>query len=217
MANLSSAYGTLTIPHWLLEEDKLVEILHRFFEEYEEPYYGVTYWEISPDDIYKAAENGRDLDIEFFGTGRWTFYRCVEDPEWFFYVDKNPAGAEIIKYLESLTRVELPIEWIDEEGGCEVLYSCEGVLWLEADGKLRFREDICEDYEYTDANLIKLGCYDCGYTDLNEVYADLQLSLERPLTDEEKAYVSDEFESRGGAFIDWRFDDVYCAVRDGLI
>ena len=217
MANLSSAYGTLTIPHWLLEDDNLGEILHRFFKEYNPPYYGVTYWEINPHYIYKAVEDGCDWDITFFGTGRWAFYSCVEDADWFFYTEGNPAGAELVKYLESFHYVELPIQWCDEEGGGDVLYEAEGFICTGDNGKLMFKETSCTDYDYNDANLIKLGFYEEAYNNVADICEDLEKILGRKLSDAEHEYVAEELEFRGGAFTDWRFDEVYFEVRDGLI
>ena len=208
MANISSAFGTLTIDRYIWNE--IGGLFEKYIENYRAPYYGVNNW-------YEPDIGENVVTIQFSGTGRWAFDSCINDVNWFFNVEDNYLGYAIIGYFINNYGDGLSYEYSDEEAGCGVLYTAEGNACVK--GKelcFTFNET---SYEYTSRNLVKLGFYDEYYDDFDEVVTEIKELLKRDLTEEEFEYVKGEFyDSRyDGVFLEGDLDDVTSAIQYGLI
>lgn len=205
MANLSSAYGTLTIRKdvW----DGIADTFEEYFKNYKVPCYGVSYWD-EPD------FDEDSVNIDFCGNGRWAFASCAEDAEWFFFTEENPLGKEILDYLAKCGDNAIEIEFSDEEGGCEVLYT-ERITSIVVDGRV-LMEVIGEDtYEYTSRNLVELGFYDDHYDGYEDVVNTVSECIKFPLSDEAKAYIKEELrDSRhDGVLVEWEMDVLISTIE----
>lgn len=174
MANISSFFGTLTIPADVLQICKTQ--LCDFISNYSSPWYGVNDFYVDIKEIERAFNVGSSVDIPFYGSGRWSACGMFEaDGATFFYPDPNmnPAAEPLI---QSLRNCALPINYTDEEGGCMVLYTFDGEIQIDQHDNVSFVGDFT-DYNYSSKNLYELDIYDeCIYDfdeDENELLYDV--------------------------------------------
>ena len=154
MANISQFYGEITFPNECAEE------LITFLDNYTSPsYQGVMSFNESGGDIRRYIQDNMSLTVGFWGDGRWTASSMFDyDGASFFYPDENPAVQPLIK---KLVGYEVPINYVDYEPGCEVLYEFTGEMSVDDSGAVSITGSY-EDIDYTSRNLVRYNCEHCA-------------------------------------------------------
>lgn len=172
MANLSSAFGQITIKAKSIEAIKNLIILQEEFEKtscYETNLnsFCLNDQELEKDIVENAIQTGDNYFIyedNFNATGRWSFESNVS---WFLdsieFEDND--SEEIRKLKEKCQKEEYEIQFDinDEEGGCQFI--CTAIASIDYDPSQNLKDytyDVTADYDYTVENLIKLGFYNDG-------------------------------------------------------
>lgn len=123
MANLSSAYGTITFEgeyfdrHDTLIEDAFTQTVHDF-----KGNYGFTNFSYP---AYNPSNDSQEYD--FKGNGRWSFFSIQDklfDPEWYSDVDKKAPWIQFLKTLHD-EDAKVVLKYTDSEGANNVLYKAK--------------------------------------------------------------------------------------------
>jgi len=131
MANISSAYGTMTLKGaWT---PALITILNKFASKiWAKWYYNI---ELDP---FDPEETSGEYSATFIGNGRWAFnsnLECIgrwtadevrDKPEF------GPIYCELMSEMHT-NGLTIEVSYSDEEGGCLVLYRQDGVLSSDGD------------------------------------------------------------------------------------
>lgn len=127
MANCSSASGNITFKNKDLTD--LARFIYYFNKLNGYAYYG-TYidelYDLDYNQTYEFVKENAllndkkeyELDFSFIGTGRWTYSNNLN---WFFNIKKN--DDIITNYDKLILGTIIDVDFVDEEGGCEVLYT----------------------------------------------------------------------------------------------
>jgi hypothetical protein len=132
MANCSSASGSITF------KNKDLTDLARFIY-YFNKLNGYAYYGTYIDDLYNLDYNQTyefvkenallndnkeyELEFSFIGTGRWTYCNNLD---WFFNIKKE--NDIITNYNKLVLGTTIDVDFIDEEGGCDKLYTYKASL-----------------------------------------------------------------------------------------
>lgn len=161
MANISSAYGTVTI---VADSDQAIQDLLSLHELTEEGAYYQTEFESDCCASFELnateTEDGkRSLMMDFTGDGRWditsNFARFWDT----LFSENNELTTKVKQ--NSYT---VQFDYFDEEAGCEFI--AEGTYMTQWDAetqKSSLISDESETYPYTAANLIRFGFADEAY------------------------------------------------------
>lgn len=161
MANISSPSGTITI---ISADKNVADTLAAIIDTCDER--GWYYSTIFDDDgEMMCDENGLwSFSALFGGNGRWTYTANAECMgKW---IEQDFENGALPNYDQSvLINADWTIhyDFLDEECGCRCLYEQTSRLVHKAGTKLSESEFIIDsetDYDYTIANLVKLGCRD---------------------------------------------------------
>lgn len=130
MANISDASGkiSLTLNGSETKDDmmKTWDIIRRVWDTGGD--YGATYEQISEDDITRDGD-GLHAEMDFFGSGRWTFTGNVESfGEW---LDTSPVITEDEKDFLRSKDFSIDYDFADCELGCGAFYEAK----MESDHK----------------------------------------------------------------------------------
>ena len=184
MANLSTAFGTVTIT--AKDPNILAQFLSLHLKSEERAHYGTTLTDINKLNIKEVQQyvkknsypskpdpNYYSINLTFSGTGRWSF---ISNINWFFSCLKNldkhdhPLNNNIdplyLEMAQSLSKERLTANWhvTDSESGCDFIsvYDME-ITWNPEKQEqviLSETEEISTDY--TAENLIEYDFYDQG-------------------------------------------------------
>lgn len=149
MANISSAFGTITITaegkakklEWLIKET-----------------IGTAYYYTELGDL----EGDKDkLEGNFCGCGRWAFTtNCEMFYEWIKHDVENSDRQEVKEVWEELNDSdwEVMFDFKDEEGGMGVLYTAVcSVKHTKGSNTTEYNVYEIKDYDYAPENLVDLG------------------------------------------------------------
>lgn len=160
MANISSAYGTVTIT---ADTDQAIRDLLSLHELAEEGVYYSTEFESDGNpyfEMHTTEEDGkRLLALNFTGDGRWDITTNFERFWDTLFREQQPLTT-VVKG-QSYT---VQFDYYDEEAGCAFIAT--GTYITRWDAETRQQEIILDDsetYEYTAANLIRFGFTDEAY------------------------------------------------------
>ena len=132
MANCSSASGTIIFKNKDLTD--LARFIYYFNKLNGYAYYG-TYiddlYDLDYNQTYELVKENAllndkkeyELDFSFIGTGRWTYSNNLD---WFFNIKKN--DDIITNYNRLVLGTIIDVDFIDEEGGNEILYTYKASL-----------------------------------------------------------------------------------------
>lgn len=201
MANLSSAFGQITIKAKSIEAIKNLIILQKEFEKnscYETNLnsFNLNDHQLEKDIIENAIQTGDDYFIyndDFTATGRWSFESNVR---WFLdsleILDKDSEQIKQLKEKCQNEFYEISFDINDEESGCQFIQSTVATIDYNPITKERdYTYDVTTNYDYTVDNLIKLGFYDDG----DILSADW-------LIDNYNNYFTDEYDAIDKIFMD---------------
>lgn len=157
MANISAAYGDLTI---IADTPEDIKWLRQFINKrLGSVYYSTQLFFSDNEEIRKLTNDKYEFNCQFDGTGRWTYRTNVENfGRWL----KEECSPEDLKHINSL-EFKLIFNYRDEEGGCCELYEAIYELTHKKDTDI---EDIVvnntynKEYEYTGENLALLDFID---------------------------------------------------------
>ena len=170
MANLSSAFGQITIKAKSIEAIKNLIILQNEFEKtscYETNLNSFHLNELNKQIKEHSIQTGDDYFIykdDFTATGLWSFESNVR---WFLdSLEFSDADSEQTRQLKEKCQnefYEIHFDINDEESGCQFIQSAVAIIDYDPIKKEKdYTYDVTTDYDYTVDNLIKLGFYDDG-------------------------------------------------------
>ena len=172
MANLSNAFGQITIKAKSIEAIKNLIILQKEFEKYSHYETNLNSFNLNENQLEKdivenviqTGDNYFIYEDNFNATGRWSFESNVS---WFLNsLEFSKNDSEEIKKLKEKCQketYEIDFEINDEEPGCQFIVSAIASIDYDPSQNLKnYTYDITADYDYTVENLIKLGFYDDG-------------------------------------------------------
>ena len=208
MANISTAYGELTI---IAECDKkkfgeFQTALSKYLQRGE---YGADFYET---DKFQF-ENGKcETTVGFHGWGRWTFDENLKR----FGVWAKNSGCEELSKIKGIS-FKLIFDFVDCEEGMETLYTEKASIEHKANEpweKSQYREIECETLAFTADNLIAYGIEDSviEVRNVEELRDFLKECTEADSLSESdlKRYVSDHY---GEMLYDWAALDVLNEMR----
>lgn len=160
MANISSAFGTITIK----VEGGRPDIIEDFTYLFGEVLGGGWYYTATNDWEY----DGNEATATFDGCGRWTYQTNAEMTyEWIKNgiprVKDETIRAELQSIWDELNQLDWSInyEFVDEECGNGVLYEQDCYVEHKAgEDEARYNEGNFTSYDYTPENLVELGFQD---------------------------------------------------------
>lgn len=185
MANLSTAFGTVTIT--AKTTDILAQFLSLHLKSEEFVGYDTTLTDINKLNIKEVQQyvkknsypskpdpNYYSIDLTFSGTGRWSF---VSNINWFFSclknfdkhdysLKRNDVEPIYLEIAQSLSKERLTANWhvTDSESGCDFISTYDMEITWNPDKQeqvlLSKTEEISTNY--TAENLIKYEFYDQG-------------------------------------------------------
>lgn len=172
MANLSSAFGQITIKAKSIEAIKNLIILQREFEKTSCYETNLNSFYLNENELNKqikehSIQTGDDYFVykdDFTATGRWSFESNVR---WFLdSLEFSDADSEQTRQLKEKCQnefYEIHFDINDEESGCQFIQSAVATINYDPIEKEKdYTYDVTTDYDYTIDNLIKLGFYDDG-------------------------------------------------------
>ena len=172
MANLSSAFGQITIKAKSIKAIENLIILQKEFEKTSCYETNLNSFYLNENELNKqikehSIQTDNDCFIykdDFTETGRWTFQSNVR---WFLdSFEFSDTDSEQIKQLKEKCQNEfykIHFDINDEESGCQFIVSAVATINYDPITKEQdYTYDIITDYDYTVENLIKLGFYDDG-------------------------------------------------------
>ena len=171
MANISSAFGTVTIQAQTPELIKKLLQLHTEVEknahydttiEYEENELDTNIYHIPHEDQY-------EFEAPFYASGRWTFESNVN---WFFSSLKGNYDEEFKKFNENLIQLKNKIKehdftvifnFTDSESGCDFIHKgIATVEWSASKQTDTVQYNIIESHDFTVEALLECEIYDEG-------------------------------------------------------
>ena len=172
MANLSSAFGQITIKAKSIEAIKNLIILQKEFEKTSCYETNLNSFDLNKKQLEKdIVENAIQTDDDYFiykdnftATGRWSFESNVS---WFLnsleFLENDSEEIRKLKEKCQKEEYEIDFEINDEEPGCQFIVSAIASIDYDPSQNLKdYTYDITADYDHTVENLIKLGFYDNG-------------------------------------------------------
>ena len=172
MANLSSAFGQITIKAKSIEAIKNLIILQNEFEKTSCYETNLNSFHLTENELNKqikehSIQTGDDYFIykdDFTATGLWSFESNVR---WFLdSLEFSDADSEQTRQLKEKCQnefYEIHFDINDEESGCQFIQSAVAIIDYDPIKKEKdYTYDVTTDYDYTVDNLIKLGFYDDG-------------------------------------------------------
>lgn len=201
MANISSAFGQITIKAKSIEAIKNLIILQKEFEKKSCYETNLDSFKLNNHQLEKdIKDNALHTDNNYFiyddnfnATGRWSFESNVL---WFLdsleFSDED--SEEIRKLKEKCQKEEYAIQFDinDEESGSQFIVSAFATIDYDPEKDIKdYTYDVIADYDYNVENLIKLGFYDDGEI-LSPSY----------LIDNYDTYFTDEYDKNEAIFID---------------
>ena len=172
MANLSSAFGQITIKAKSIEAIKNLIILQNEFEKTSCYETNLNSFHLNENELNKqikehSIQTGDDYFIykdDFTATGLWSFESNVR---WFLdSLEFSDADSEQTRQLKEKCQNEFYEIHFDinvEEYGCHFIQSAVAIIDYDPIKKEKdYTYDVTTDYDYTVDNLIKLGFYDDG-------------------------------------------------------
>ena len=214
MANMSSAYGNLTITVKGNEQEfmKFADSLAIYFAS---GFYGASFDAPYLNDIQNV--NGTcSTDVTFMGWGRWTF---DENLRRFFNSWAENSDCEALEKLKGIS-FKLVFDFVDCEEGMETLYTEKASIEHKANEpweKSQYREIECETLAFTADNLIAYGMADedsvIEVRNVEELRNFLEECTEADNFSESdlKRYVSNHY---GEILHDWEALDVLDAMKE---
>jgi hypothetical protein len=184
MANLSTAFGTVTIT--AKDPNTLAQFLSLHLKSEERAYYGTTFningFDIKEVQQYvnensyssKPEPNYYSIDLTFSGTGRWSF---ISNINWFFSclknldkhdhpLKRNDIDTFYLEIAQSLSKERLTANWhvTDSESGFDfiLVYDIEITWNPEKQEQVILSETDEISTDYTAENLIEYDFYDQG-------------------------------------------------------
>lgn len=185
MANLSTAFGTVTIT--AKDPNVLAQFLSLHLKSEEHAYYNTTLTEIKKLDIKEIQQyvkknsypskpdpNYHSIKLTFSGTGRWSF---VSNINWFFSclkdldkhdhpLKRNNVDPLYLEMAQSLSKERLTANWhvTDSESGCDFIstYGMEITWNPDKQEQILLSETEEISTNYTAENLIEYEFYDQG-------------------------------------------------------
>lgn len=185
MANLSTAFGTVTIT--AKTTDILAQFLSLHLKSEEFVGYNTTLTDINKLNIKEVQQyvktnsypskpepNYYSIDLTFSGTGRWSF---ISNINWFFsclknldkhdyLLKRNDVEPIYLEIAQSLSKERLTADWhvTDSESGCDFIsvYDMEITWNPEKQEQVILSETNEISTDYTAENLIKYEFYDQG-------------------------------------------------------
>lgn len=201
MANLSSAFGQITIKAKSIEAIKNLIILQKEFEKtscYETNLdsFKLNNHQLEKDIKDNALHTGDNYFIyndNFTASGRWSFESNVS---WFLdsleFEDNDSEEIRKLKEKCKKETYEIQFDINDEEGGCQFIETAIASIDYDPEKDLKnYTYDVTCNYDYTIENLIKLGFYDEGEI-LSPSY----------LIDNYDTYFTDEYDKTETIFIE---------------
>ena len=161
MANISNAFGTITIRVGATDKDEQKRLIKNFFVLFDNVMSSKTacYFTDVESWDYDEDEDGLCGTGNFIGCGRWSYEaNCRYTFDWLKQgVENKPKLQEMLDEINKYNWT-ISYDFTDEEGGCEVLYE------MACDIEHRAGEDKAyqnvryeEDYDYNAENLVKLN------------------------------------------------------------
>lgn len=171
MANLSSAFGQISIKAKSIEATKNLIILQREFEDknyYQTELDSFKLNEIQLEkDINERAFHEKNYfiyDDNFTASGRWSFESNVKC--FLNSLEFNTNDSEQIRKLKEKCQkesYEIHFDINDEEGGNQVLCTAIASIYYDPNQYVKnYTYDVTENYDYTVENLIGLDFYEEG-------------------------------------------------------
>jgi hypothetical protein len=167
MANISSAYGNMTLAgDWKRDQiNALNEIAAKVWNR----------WHYDIDVFDEFSE--KQLSSAFSGNGRWVFeynLECVgrwtEDSVKDEHPELLPAYKTLLADMEE-RGLAISLSFSDEEGGCCVLYKQEGVI-RASDGSLVYEKGLTEHFKYNWRNVIDIASEEDSFDELVAALAE---------------------------------------------
>lgn len=132
MANCSSASGHITFKNKDLTD--LARFIYYFnklngyayYETYIDELYDLDYnqtYELVKEDALLNDKKEYELEFSFIGTGRWTYCNNLD---WFFNIKMENDIIE--NYNKLVLGTTIDVDFVDEEAGCNVLYTYKASL-----------------------------------------------------------------------------------------
>ena len=213
MANLSTAFGTVTIT--AKDPNTLAQFLSLHLKSEEHAYYGTTLningLNIKEVQQYvktnsypsKPEPNYYSIDLTFSGTGRWSF---ISNINWFFSylkdlnkhdhpLKRNNVDPLYLEMAQSLSKERLTANWhvTDSESGFDFIsiYDMEITWNPDKQEQVLLSETEESSTNYTAENLIEYEFYDQGEIwDIQYIRDNYDYFLE--CLKQENAYVDDD-------------------------
>ena len=161
MANFSSSFCTLTITH--PNPTVVREFISTFLQSWSDDAGSGAYGPYICDIPELTKENTPStLQLDFEGTGRWTFANTLSRLK--DYMDYYLSLEQKIHFLSLATPIELEWDYVDEECGCQVLYSATGTHAI-GQCNVAYDNNIQMSYPYTLENLLELGFNEESYSE----------------------------------------------------
>lgn len=172
MANLSSAFGQITIKAKSIEAIKNLIILQNEFEKTSCYETNLNSFHLNENELNKQIKEHSIQTVDdyfiykddFTATGRWSFESNVS---WFLdSLESSDTDSEQIKQLKEKCQnefYEIHFDINDEESGCQFIQSAIATIDYDPITKEKdYTYDVTTNYDYTVDNLIQLGFYNDG-------------------------------------------------------
>ena len=200
MANISSAFGQITIKAKSTEAIKNLIILQEEFERtshYETNLnsFDLNEYQLEKDIVDNTIQTSDDYFIyedNFNASGQWSFESNVR---WFLdsleFSDEDSEEIKKLKEQCQKEKYEIQFDINDEESGCQFI--CTAIASIHYDPEKDIKDytyDVIADYDYTVENLIKLGFYD-----------ESEILSPSYLIDHYDTYFTDEYDKNDAIFI----------------
>ena len=172
MANLSSAFGQITIKAKSIEAIKNLIILQEEFEKTSCYETNLNSFYLNENELNKqikehSIQTGDDYFIykdDFTASGRWSFESNVS--QFLDSLESSDTDSEQIKQLKEKCQnefYEIHFDINDEESDCQFIQSAVATIDYDPITKEKdYTYDVTTNYDYTVDNLIQLGFYDDG-------------------------------------------------------
>lgn len=201
MANISNAFGQITIKAKSIEAIKNLIILQKEFEKTSCYETNLDSFKLNNHQLEKdIKDNALHTDNNYFiyddnfnATGRWSFESNVS---WFLdsleFEDSDSEELRKLKEQCKKQKYEIHFDINDEENGCQFIVSAIASIHYDPKKDVKdYTYDITTDYDYTVENLINLGFYEDGEI-LSPSY----------LIDNYDTYFTDEYHKTDAIFIE---------------
>lgn len=161
MANLSSAYGTITLKgSW---NKKQIKLLIEVFDMLSKGYYNIEL--MNPDTLYTEGYTSG-----FGGTGRWSFMGNLRNfNDWILQDTEEYSSTTANKLIKEMFNNKLTIHWAvrDEEAGVGFIHIFEGRHEASDLTSLEFKTEMEEEHDHNLKNMMEY------YNDDEEMFYDI--------------------------------------------